>query len=272
MLPHYATAVMLLLTIIVVCPPSLSVKAWTCPDSPVVRMSAMHIRRTRTNLSASRRTDAPVAIKDELGCSPTLSLLLNQSFFFDPLNLATDDNFATYREAELKHGRVAMVSVLSSVTSTVFNEIFQVKQEGKTQQLWKSLLSPVATSPENAPADAKEVVVTIPINPQQLLPVPSPLALLHDWTVWDYVRMIVVCGIIEGFVWIQSDPQAMPGDYGVGYWGVRDKGLHERSLICELENGRLAMMVMLFYFALDLWHNIQPILIQQLTTAAEMEG
>ena len=43
-------------------------------------------------------------LEDELGLSPTLSFLSGRSdVFFDPLNLATDENFARLREAELKH-------------------------------------------------------------------------------------------------------------------------------------------------------------------------
>jgi hypothetical protein len=34
----------------------------------------------------------------------------------------------------------------------------------------------------------------------------------------------------------------MPGDYGLGWFGRRDKGKHERELVCELEHCRLAML------------------------------
>jgi hypothetical protein len=33
---------------------------------------------------------------------------------------------------------------------------------------------------------------------------------------------------LETQVFIQSDPQDMPGDYGLGYFGRRDKARHER--------------------------------------------
>jgi hypothetical protein len=50
----------------------------------------------------------PVPLQEELGCSPTLSFIFRRDaekpFYFDPLGLATDDNFARMREAELKHG------------------------------------------------------------------------------------------------------------------------------------------------------------------------
>ena len=70
---------------------------------------------------------APVSLREELGSSPTLSVLFPRDdgdlVYFDPLGLANDENFARYREAELKHGRVAMVAVIGSVIPTYYSEI-----------------------------------------------------------------------------------------------------------------------------------------------------
>jgi Chlorophyll A-B binding protein len=217
-------------------------------------------RRTleNTKLWGSRMgrnwNDVPVAIKDELGCSPTLTVLFNrpEPFFFDPFNLATDENFAIFREAELKHSRVAMVAVVSCILSTVSKEIEKSRQAGDFEKLWLGMIS-FFKSPTATVLDPNKTVVKIPVYPQHIIPLPSPWNLLQDWSVWDYARMIVVCGIVETFVWVQMDAQDMPGDYSVGYWGIRDKGLHERSLACELENGRLAMIVMLYYISMDAW-------------------
>lgn len=44
----------------------------------------------------------------------------------------------------------------------------------------------------------------------------------------------------------------MPGDYGWGWFGVRDKGRHERELVCELEHCRLAMVAFAVQLALEL--------------------
>lgn len=276
-------------------------------------------------------TTPPLSVRDELGCSPTLSVLADGAravfrlvplpvnvadadaggrggqrprqrrqgqgrqtqqqrrgdsqsketdgyggdggFFFDPLGLAQDDNFARYREAELKHGRVAMVSVVACVVTTwwpsddgtggtggadlggaaFLSWLRQWWLESGTQQLLP--LSPVAGSPPGVShGGPQDFVALITTAAAHLLPLPSPLALLGGWTPWDYGRTILLCGIMEAFVWIQVDVQAMPGDYGVGYWGIRDKGRNERSLVCELENGRLAMMVMLLYAVADIWN------------------
>ena len=43
--------------------------------------------------------------------------------FFDPLELADDDNFAIYREAELKHGRVAMLATLGMTLPDFFRNL-----------------------------------------------------------------------------------------------------------------------------------------------------
>jgi hypothetical protein len=56
---------------------------------------------------------SPVQLSEELGCSPTLAQVFGkETVYFDPLGIATDTNFARLREAELKHGRVAMAAVL----------------------------------------------------------------------------------------------------------------------------------------------------------------
>jgi hypothetical protein len=56
-------------------------------------------------------------LEQELGCSPTLSTVFGkeEGYFFDPLSFATDENFARLREAELKHGRVAMLATIGTI-------------------------------------------------------------------------------------------------------------------------------------------------------------
>ena len=46
--------------------------------------------------------------------------------FFDPLGLATAENFDQYRTAELKHGRVAQLAVIGYVVPEVFKFPFDI--------------------------------------------------------------------------------------------------------------------------------------------------
>jgi len=156
-------------------------------------------------LPASCAAFRPPKVSDELGCSPTLSLFFgtaNKPFFFDPLKIADDVNFSRLREAELKHGRCAMVAVTATI------------------------------------------VVPF-LKGSLLLPKTYPSGILHciDQFTWtDVGHILVTCGVLESFMLVPRDAQAMPGDYGTGYFGIRDKGWNEDSLISELENGRLAMI------------------------------
>jgi light-harvesting complex I chlorophyll a/b binding protein 1 len=127
----------------------------------------------------------------------------SKNYYFDPVKIADDANFSRLREAELKHGRVSMVAVAGTVISPFIKEVTD----------W---------IPKNYPNGVLAVVKSF-----------GPL---------DIAKVVLFCGVIETVVWVQRDPQDMPGDFGTGWFGVRDKGVHERQLISELENGRLAML------------------------------
>jgi light-harvesting complex I chlorophyll a/b binding protein 1 len=149
----------------------------------------------------------PPLVSDELGCSPTLSLLIKGSqsdkqFYFDPIGIANDDNFSRLREAELKHGRISMFAVAGTIVTPIL----------------------------------KEVTDWVPTYPNGVLPVFKSLSPV------DIAKVVLFCGVMETIIWVQKDPRDMPGDYGTGWLGVRDKGVHEQQLISELENGRLAMI------------------------------
>lgn len=53
------------------------------------------------------------AVSDELG-------VIAPTGFFDPLNLATEENFEQYRASELKHGRVAQLAVIGYIVPEIF--------------------------------------------------------------------------------------------------------------------------------------------------------
>jgi hypothetical protein len=128
-------------------------------------------------------------------------------FYFDPLGLATDESFGRLREAELKHGRISMLAITETIIVPALKRY----------------------KPDWIPSDLTD-------------------GLFHSFTslqTTDYIKVIATCGIVETVIWTQKDPKDMPGDYSVGYFAVRDKGLHERELTVELENGRLAMVAIL---------------------------
>jgi hypothetical protein len=183
---------------------------------------------------------SPVSLQEELGCSPTLSKLLlpqreeSTNFYFDPLGLATDENFSRYREAELKHGRVAMITFCWSWVSTISSS---------------SSSSNSMSVIEGGGGDWGKLLLNV-LRQKELPPI---LDLCHNnLSPTDSTKFIVICGILETLVLVQVNPQDMPGDYGLAYFGVRDKGRHEESLVSELENGRLAMLVMLYYVIHDI--------------------
>lgn len=148
-------------------------------------------------LAIFRRTTAP-KLEDELGSSPTLEIILGRSsVYFDPFNLATDENFSRFREAELKHGRVAMLATLGMVLPNVI-------------------------------IDASNHIDVI-----SLQNIPSGVAACKALSQHDWISVLLVCGFLEVFVFRQKDPRDMPGDYQTGYFGLRNKGLHERYVIPE---------------------------------------
>ena len=64
--------------------------------------------------AANSRTSTKLsAVEDQLG-------VIAPTGFFDPLKLATDENFDEYRAAELKHGRVAQLAVIGYIVPEVF--------------------------------------------------------------------------------------------------------------------------------------------------------
>jgi len=59
-------------------------------------------------------------LEQELGSSPTISRILGkENYYFDPLELASDENFARFRESELKHGRVAMLATIGMLAPSI---------------------------------------------------------------------------------------------------------------------------------------------------------
>lgn len=67
------------------------------------------------NVFDKLRRGSPIPISGEMGT-------LNNKLF-DPLELASEENFAQYREAELKHGRVAMLATVGMTLPEMLSNI-----------------------------------------------------------------------------------------------------------------------------------------------------
>ena len=77
-----------------------------------IQRAAQHIvmeADAGVTVKRSGNPDAPPAIVGDLG--------------FDPLNLGKEENFAFMREAEIKHGRLAMMAAIAWPTQEIFNPI-----------------------------------------------------------------------------------------------------------------------------------------------------
>ena len=139
----------------------------------------------------------PIPISEELGTSPSLNYQ-----FFDPLNIANEDNFARLREAELKHGRVAMLAVLGNTLPELFPD---------------EIIPPC----------------NFYLSPSQELPFcevlpPTGITTLTTVPILGWVQIVVLIWFLETRVLIQRDARDLPGDYGTGYFGLRDKSKHWR--------------------------------------------
>lgn len=128
--------------------------------------------------------------------------------YFDPLGLANDDTFPIYREAELKHGRVAMLASVGMVVPDVL------------LRLDFPLLCPGAMFCTKVGSGA--ATGAAPVH------VPPGLGALGWFPFETWVALISAIGAVDAVILVQREADAMPGDYGVGYLGLRDKARHER--------------------------------------------
>jgi Chlorophyll A-B binding protein len=191
-------------------------KATIASARNVLLLSLLIILLNHTACGAFR----PPSIRDELGCSPTLSVLLGRPdwrtdpYFFDPLGISNDDNFPRLREAELKSGRVCMVAIVETMVVPLLRHL-------------------------RGPNDGR---LDLPTKAWDRL---------TGTTIADAVKVLLVCFVLETFVFVPKSPKDLPGDYGTGWFGYRDKGRHETLLIAELENGRLAMLALVAQLGLE---------------------
>mmetsp|Transcript_30868 Transcript_30868/g.61119 ORF Transcript_30868/g.61119 Transcript_30868/m.61119 type:complete len:309 (+) Transcript_30868:110-1036(+) len=175
-------------------------------------------------VAASRRR--PIPVSEEMGTSVF--------GFFDPLSIASDENFARYREGELKHGRVAMAASVGLIVP----DFFKVRTQGlglpnflRLQNFQLKILDCIQFG-GNLSWSAGITFSDVPAGIGAIWAVP-----LLGWA-----QILLFVGVLERFVFVQRGWGEMPGDYGTGYFGKIDKSANERQLLLELDCGRLAMI------------------------------
>lgn len=138
---------------------------------------------------------------------------------WDPLNLATEENLAEYREAELKHGRLAMLATAGYLASEklepLFAKILGVKDE---------LVETAGRAPSLLNGGLEENQI--------------------PW-------FLLTVGIVSGFAEVfsgqlkEANPDAYaPGDMGFDPLGLypTDAATQDQYRLAELKHGRVAML------------------------------
>jgi len=151
--------------------------------------------RTSMNLKMS--------FEDELGVLPPVG-------YWDPLGLVADgdaEKFALYREAEIKHGRVAMAAVAGYIIQELARFPGAIDLDG--------------TSFESIPNGVGAIGA---------IPSQGWLQIVGSVGYWDLIE------------W-EDRRTGEPGDFGTGYFGKSLEGEEKaEKLTKELQNGRLAML------------------------------
>jgi len=169
--------------------------------------------------SPLRAVEAP-DLSSELGACPPLG-------FWDPLDLSKFDDpvvattqFKRRRVIELQHGRVSMLACIGYIVPEYFK--------------WPGYCSP-----------------SIELKFEDI---PNGLQAVDKIPGIGWVQILAFVGLIEVFN-LQSEPKEYAGDYeGFGVFGIpgggsfEDKERKEKSLLAEINNGRLAMMSIIGMF------------------------
>merc|ERR1712146_24163 len=138
---------------------------------------------------------------------------------WDPLNLATEDNLAEYREAELKHGRLAMLATAGYLASEAWEPIFAKILGAKDE-----LIETAGRAPSLLNGGLEENQI--------------------PW-------FLLTVGVGASFAEIFSNQlkQQNPGMYEAGNMGFdplglypADKATQDQFKLAELKHGRVAML------------------------------
>merc|ERR1712050_711979 len=156
------------------------------------------------------------AFENELGVQPPVG-------FWDPLGFCDDGDefdFRRRRCVEIKHGRISMLACIGYIVPEYFK--------------WPGDCSP----------SLELKIEDIPNGFEAVDKIPGI----------GWVQILTFVGLIEVFN-LQSEPKEYPGDYELfgafgipGGGSIADKEKKEKSLLAEINNGRLAMMAIIGMF------------------------
>jgi len=176
-------------------------------------------QRASSNALLLRAGAAP-DFSQELGACPPLG-------FWDPLELSKFDDpevavaqFRRRRVIEIQHGRVSMLACIGYIVPEYFK--------------WPGYISP----------SSKLAFADIPNGLEACAKIPGA----------GWLQMIAFVGTVEVFN-LQSEAKTYAGDYdGYGAFGlpgggvINDQAKKEKSLLAEINNGRLAMVAIIGMF------------------------
>ena len=161
----------------------------------------------------STRSSLKMNFKDEIGVIPPTG-------FFDPLGLSANidqDTFNGYREAELKHGRVAMLAVVGYLTQAVF-------------RLPGYIVPPGTKLPG-----------TIDLDGTTFDAIPNGVAAIGAVSSLGWLQIITLIGYME-LIAVEKKEGSYPGDYGFNFLPFIKEEQQSTYRLRELQNGRIAML------------------------------
>mgnify|MGYP006091904693 CR=1 FL=1 len=180
---------------------------------------------------------AAVRMAVDAPASSPLDVTTIGNYNFDPLNLGTDETFVPFREAEIKHGRLAMLAAVAWPLQEIFHPIFVDLLRGSGIGAKDMMVATAGKSPSllNGGLD-------------QLESVPTLMLAVYVASVLEYKD--VKARADKGLAFNEYDKKELPGDLSFDPLKIT-QGLSREEKIefleKELLNGRLAMLAVTAY-------------------------